>query len=387
MADHDKNLIALLQRCRERNFKLNKDKFVFKQQKLKYCGHVLTSEGILPDPAKVEAITQMPRPRSKTEVRRLLGMINYLGKFLPQLSDVSEPLRNLTKEQNQFIWSKVHQDAFNKLTQLISEPPLLRYYDLEEEVTIETDASDYGLGAVLLQAGRPVAFASRTMTETERRYSQIEKEYLALVEKITAVTDHKPLETILAKSINSAPKRLQRMMLRLQKYRLNIVYKKGTQMYISDHLSRSALPNGRTQKKEIDDYEVFTIHAEELLMKEIEGTDPNIFHNMTDTTLQKVVTATSKDGNLMTLADVIANGWPEDKTQVPPNVRDYWPYRDELAVQDGIIYRGTRVLIPTAMRPQMLEKTHSAHLGAQGCMRLARDTLYWPSIDHDIKDL
>ena len=113
--------------------------------------------------------------------------------------------------------------------------------------------------------------------------------------KITAVTDHKPLETILAKSINSAPKRLQRMMLRLQKYRLNIVYKKGTQMYISDHLSRSALPNGRTQKKEIDDYEVFTIHAEELLMKEIEGTDPNIFHNMTDATLQEVATATSKD--------------------------------------------------------------------------------------------
>ena len=108
MVDLDRSLIALLQRCRERNFKLNKDKFVFKQQKLKYCGHILTSEGILPDPAKVEAITQMPIPRSKTEVRRLLGMINYLGKFLPQLSDVSEPLRNLTKEQNQFIWSKVH---------------------------------------------------------------------------------------------------------------------------------------------------------------------------------------------------------------------------------------------------------------------------------------
>ena len=134
-------------------------------------------------------------------------MINYLGKFLPQLSDVSEPLRNLTKEQNQFIWSKVHQDAFNKLTQLISETPLLRHYDLEEEVTIETDASDYGQGAVSLQAGRPVAFDGRTMTETERHYSQIEKEYLALVfgctrfdhylrgrEKITAVTDHRPLE-------------------------------------------------------------------------------------------------------------------------------------------------------------------------------------------------
>ena len=320
LADHDRNLIALLQRCRERNFKLNKDKFVFKPQKLKYCGRILTSEGFLPDTAKVEAISQMLRPCSKTEVRRLLGMINYLGKFLPQLSDVSEPLRNLTKEQNQFIWSNVHQDAFNKLTQLISEPPLLRYYDLEEKVTIETDASDYGLGAVLLQAGRPVAFASRTMTETERRYSQIEKECLALVfgctrfdhylhgrEKITAVTDHKPLETILAKSINSAPKRLQRMMLRLQKYRLNIVYKKGTQMYISDHLSRSALLNGQTQKKEMGDYEVFTIYAEELLMKEKKGIDPNIFHNMTDATLQKVTPVTSKDGNVMTLAEIIAN--------------------------------------------------------------------------------
>ena len=158
-------------------------------------------------------------------------------------------------------------------------------------------------------------------------------------------------------------------------------------MYISDHLSRSTLPNGRTQKKEIDDYEVFTLHAEELLMKEIEGTDPNIFHNMTDTTLQKVITATSKDGNLMTLADVIANGWPEEETQLPSNVQDYLPCRNDLAVQVGIIYRGMKVLIPTAMRPQMLEKTHSAHLGAERCMRLARDTSYWPSIHHDIKYL
>ena len=76
LADHERNLIALLQRCRERNFKLNKNKFVFEQQKLKYSGHILTSEGILRDPAKVEAITQMSRPRSKTEVRRLLGMMN-----------------------------------------------------------------------------------------------------------------------------------------------------------------------------------------------------------------------------------------------------------------------------------------------------------------------
>ena len=147
---------------------------------------------------------------------------------------------------------------------MILEPPLLHYYDLEEEVTVEIDASDYGLGAVLFQAGRPVPFASRTMTQTERRYSQIEKECLALLfgctrfdhylhgrDMITARTDHKALETILAKSINSAPKRLQRMMLRLQ-YHLNVVYKKGTQMFVSDHLSRSVLPNSEALKERED---------------------------------------------------------------------------------------------------------------------------------------
>ena len=261
----------------------------------------MTAEGILPDPAKVEAITQIPRLCSKSEVRRLLGMIIYLGKFLPQLSDVSEPLRNLTKKQNQFIWSEVHEEDFKKSTKMISELLLLQFYDLEEEVTIEIDASDNGLEAVLLQGGRPVAFACRIVTEIEERYSQIEEECLALVfgctrfdhylhdrVMITGVTDHKPLEAILVKSITSALKRLQRMILRLQKYRLNVVHKKGTQMYINDHLSRSALAHSRMVQKERNDYEVFTVDVEEELMKEIEAIDPNVFHNMTDAMLQKV---------------------------------------------------------------------------------------------------
>ena len=246
--DHDKHLISLLQRCRERNLKLNKKKLRFKQQSVKYNGHILTMEGMPPDPVKVEAITEMPRPRDKAEVRHLLGMINYLGKFVPQLSNVLEPLRNLTKEGVKLIWSKVHEDAFNKLKEMISQPPVLQYYDLDEQVVLETDAGDYGLGAVLLQNGRPVAFASHMLTQAERRYLQIEKEFLAVVfgctrfdhylhgrAKIKVLTDHKPLETILAKSINTAPKSLQRMMLRLRKYHLEVSYQKGNRMYISDH--------------------------------------------------------------------------------------------------------------------------------------------------------
>lgn len=400
VVNHDQHLISLLDRCRERNLKLNKSKLRFKQKSVKYNGHILTTEGMLPDPAKVEAITEMPRPRDKAEVRRLLGMVNYLGKFLQQLSDVSEPLRNLTKEGVKFIWSQVHEDTFNKLKRMISQPPVLQYYDLDEEITLETDASDYGLGAVLLQKGRPVAFASRTLTQSEKRYSQIEKECLSIVfgctrfdhylhgrKKIKALTDHKPLETILAKSINSAPKRLQRMMLRLQKYRLDVAYQKGSRMYISDHLSRSPFPTNQKDSMKADDYDIFAVNEENQLMKDIEEIDPNVYHNVTDKTLKKVADATTEDENLLTLATLIMYGWPSDKIQVPFNVREYWPYRDELSIQDGIIYRGTRVLIPTAMRPRMLEQIHCAHLGAERCIRAARDSLYWPTIHNDIKYL
>ena len=97
-----------------------------------------------------------------------------MAKFLSKLSELSEPLRNLTKEETQFIWSDVQEGAFSKLRKMLTEPPLLRYYDLEEAVTIESDSSDCSMGAVLMQAGRPVAFASHTLTETERCYSQIE---------------------------------------------------------------------------------------------------------------------------------------------------------------------------------------------------------------------
>ena len=115
------------------------------------------------------------------------------------------------------------------------------------------------------------------------------------------------------------------MILRLQKYHLKVVYKKGTQMYFSDHLSRSDVPHSRMVQKERNDYKVFTVNAEEELTKEIEAIDPNVFHNMTDATLQKVASATSQDGNLKTLADMISYGWPEDKAEVPLNVHDYWP--------------------------------------------------------------
>ena len=140
------------------------------------------------------------------------------------------------------------------MKQLITNHPVLRYYDVSKEVTLQCDASQSGLGAALLQEGQPVAFASRAFTATEKNYAQIEKELLAIVHacerfdqylfgrEVTVETDHKPLEAILRKPLLTAPKRLQRMMMRLQNYQLKVVYKKGQEMYIADTLSRAYLP-------------------------------------------------------------------------------------------------------------------------------------------------
>ena len=227
--DHDKNLKKLLKRASEVNLKLNSKKMNLRKTEVKFMGHLITKDGLKPDPDKIKDVENMPKPTSKQELLSLLGFINYLAKFMPKLAHISQPLRELTTKKVQFLWSPQHDKAFNEVKQLTTKHPVLKYYDLNEEVTLQCDASEKGLGATLLQSGQPVAFASRTLSQTEQRYAQIEKECLAIVfgcdqfsqyitrrHKVTVESDHKPLQSIFKKSLLEAPCRLQRMMLRLQ---------------------------------------------------------------------------------------------------------------------------------------------------------------------------
>ena len=252
---HDDALIALLERCREKGIKLNQKKLRFELDSVTYMGHVFSKNGVRADPEKVLAITQMNRPEDVKAVQRLLGVVTYLGKFVPKLSTVSEPLRRLTDKDSVFEWMQQHEEAFNEVKKLLAAAPVLKYYDVNEPVILESDSSDVGLGAVIMQSGKPIAYASRTLTSTERNYAQIEKEALSLVfaaerfehyilgkSNVVMFTDHKPLETIFKKPILQCPKRLQRMRLRLQKFDVSVQYKPGPTMFISDTLSRAALP-------------------------------------------------------------------------------------------------------------------------------------------------
>ena len=163
-----------IDRCRERNLKLNKKKARLRQQ-VPFIGHILTPEGLKPDPHKVEAIVGMPDPTDVQCLRRFLGMVNYLSKFLPHLSEETEVLRKLTEKDAEWCWLQSHTDAVAHVKKMIVSVPVLAYYDVNKPVVIQCDASQSGLGAALLQEECPVAYSSCVMTQTEQNYAQIEK--------------------------------------------------------------------------------------------------------------------------------------------------------------------------------------------------------------------
>ena len=381
LIDHDNNLFALMKRCRDVGIRLNPVKMILRQNHVPFLGHIITADGLKPDPDKVKAIDDMPRPIDIEGVQRFNGFVNYLAKFLPKLSEVTEPIRQLTRKDVPWNWSASQENAFVLMKELVKEAPVLQFFDNHKPLMIQCDASEKGLGAALLQDGKPVAFASRALTDTETRYAQIEKELLAIVfsvEKFDQFTfgrtvhvqsDHKPLESILKKPLHRAPKRLQSMMLRLQRYDILVSYVSGKLLYLADTLSRAFKPSKQPSPQ--SDLETVCMIA-------------NV--PMTENRISEIQSASAIDPELQLLKTVILKGWPTDKLGIPTEVLPYFPIRDELSVQDGLIFRGERVVIPVTLRAILKDKIHSSHLGVEGCLRRAREAIYWPNMNSDLKD-
>ena len=210
MEDLEKRLQKVFQRCREKNLKLNKDKLEYGLTEVQVLGHVVTQNGIKPDPKKVNAILEAPVPKNVAELRSFLRTCGYLQKFIPNYANICEPLRHLVRSDVKWNWDKNASDSFQKLKEQICKDTCLAYYQLGNKTSVMFDASPVGIGAILWQkqsdgTTRPVAFASRSLTQVERRYSQIEREALGCVwavqhfrkylwwQKFDLLTDHKPL--------------------------------------------------------------------------------------------------------------------------------------------------------------------------------------------------
>ncbi|XP_062605902.1 uncharacterized protein K02A2.6-like [Saccostrea cucullata] len=244
-------------------------------------------------------------------------------------------------------------ESFETLKTMATNAPVLRYYDPKLTLTLYVDASSKGIGAVLIQEERPIAYGSRALTSSQQNYAQIEKETLAVVygcqkfhqyvygRMVHVETDHKPLQSIFSKPLCKAPMRLQRLLLTLQKYELNVQYKPGKLLYIADTLSRAYLHE-----------------TEEELVPDLES-----------------------------LRDTVQNGWPSDKDHLPNCLHPYWSFRDEIACLDGLLYKGDKLIIPKSMQAEMLNIIQQAHMGIVKCKNRAREVIYWPEISSQIEDM
>ena len=292
------------------------------------------------------------------------------------LAEVETPLRELTKKEVQFHWDKPQQTTFQQLKDLCCKAPVLAYY-VSKEVIIQCYASNSTVGAVLLQGGRPVAYASRKLRKSELNWEPSEKEMQAIVfstkkfreyilgKPVVVQTDHKPLETILRKPMSIAPLRLQAMILKVSGYDLQVEYHLGKKQMLADTLSRASLDEMPLEDDELQVNMVERISITEAKYAQLQQNTANELHE---------------------LYSMIQSGWPETKHEVPHIIRQYWDTRDELAVLDGVIYRGMRIVVPPTMRPAMLEIIHETHLGTVKCKQRAREALHWSGMSAQIEE-
>uniref|UniRef100_A0A1Y1KVT8 RNA-directed DNA polymerase n=1 Tax=Photinus pyralis TaxID=7054 RepID=A0A1Y1KVT8_PHOPY len=381
-AEHDQNLKGVLERASQYNIKFNKSKIQFKKESVKFMGQIFSKKGIETNKKYIEAILKMPLPQCKADVLRFLGMVKYVGKFIPNLSKLTAPLRNLTRNDVTFEWKDEHKNSFNNLLYLLTSAPVLCYFNSQYPIEIETDASKDGLGACLLQQGRPIAFASRSLTKTEQAYAQIEKETLAILFAVKKFhyfiygmptkihSDHKPLEAIFKKDLQSASPRILRMRLKLLKYDLNIQYRPGKYMYISDALSRAFLR--QTSPRTDNDIE-FAVHS-------VIRTLP-----MSKDRIQQFANETMKDRQLSQVLYFINNSWPDQKCKIPDNIRVYHKLKEKLFVFENLLFLENKLVVPRKLRLEMIKLLHEGHLGMEKTKSQARKVFYWPGITTDIE--
>ena len=231
------NLEAMLHRLQHHDVRVNKEKSVFLAKTVMYLGHVIYAEGLHKLPTLTNTIVQAPPPRNTQVLRSFLGMLNYYGKFIPNLATLLHPLNGLLRSGVKWQWSAQCRQTFEKAKEALQASSVLVHYDINLPLVLAADASSYGVGAVIshmLPSGeeKPIAFASRTLTRSEKNYAQLE-EALALVfgvkkfhqflygRQFTLLTDHKPLTTILGSHTEIPPlaaARLQRLALLLSAY-------------------------------------------------------------------------------------------------------------------------------------------------------------------------
>ena len=253
LKEHGKKVRRLLNRLKEANLSLQPDKCEFLFKEITYLGHIISSDGVKPDPKKIEAVKNFPRPKNPKNIKQFLGLAGYYRRFIKNFATRAKPLTNLLKKEVTFKWGSEEEESFKDLRQALCESPILQYPDYEQPFTITTDASGYAVGALLSQKkdgiDLPIAFFSHVLNSAECNYSTTEKECLAVLyavhqfrpyvygKQFVLVSDHEPLRWI--DSVKDPGQRLIRWRLKLRDYEYTFKYKPGKLNTNADALSRN----------------------------------------------------------------------------------------------------------------------------------------------------
>ena len=381
MKEHDEHLNVVLSKLEEAGLTLNKSKCEFRLTKLTFFGHDLSKEGVSPSKEKVGAILEARHPETIAEIRSFLGLVQYCAKFIPNLAQIAEPLRKITRKDVNFLWGPEQEKAFAKLKTLMTRAETLAYFRNNCKTRIVADAGPTALGAVLTQlqdnVWRVIAYASRSLTEVERRYSQTEKEALALVwscerfnlyvmgRSFELETDHKPLECIYSNTSKPCA-RIERWVLRLQGYDYRVVYRPG-KTNIADALSRLNQRGNNVEE-----------HGEEydLVRNIVEAVTP------ISMTPKEIEIESDKDPELTSIRQYIQTGdWSSCKMTCYVNIRN------ELCNLGKLILRGTRLVIPSNLRTKVLMLAHEGHQGIVKTKERLRMKVWWPRMDADAEKM
>ena len=382
--EHLQNLEAVLSRLEEEGLTLKKEKCQFMMEEVEYLGHVISAEGLRPATSKARAILEAPTPKNVSQLRSFLGMVNYYGKFVDNLSTRLAPLHQLLQKDAHWKWETQQTKAFEEVRQLLAKVPVLGHYNPEKPLTLATDASPYGIGAVLSHSTpdgteKPIAYASRSLNKVERRYSQLDKEALSVKfgvqrfhqylfgREFAIVSDHKPLQYLLSQQKSTptmASARLQRWALILSAYKYTIRYKPGDKMANADGLSRLPLPEAPKEA---------SMPEELVLLLDTVRTTP--------ITSKQVKQWTDRDPILSRVRTFVHKGWTETSEDA---LAPYRARKDELSILDNCVLWGNRLIIPEAGRKEVLEILHEGHPGITKSKQIARQVIWWPGVDNDI---
>lgn len=389
--EHDAALEVVLDRLNKEGVTINKNKSCFGVEQVTYLGFVLSANGVSVDPERIRAIVNYPRPENKTEVQRFLGMVNFVAKFIPNRSNILQPINVLTGSV-EFVWEKIQENAFLKIKDILTKAPTLAFYDPSRQIIISSDASCYGIGACLFQVDsqgfrQVVSYISRTMTDTERHYAQIEREALGITwaaekfaEYITGIqvifeTDHKPLVQILqSKSLDTLTPRLQRFRMRLMRYDYSITYVPGKYLKVADALSRSPVP--------------CTVNEPQELGTEIEAFVRFIVRHLPvkDYYMGKISNAQKRDPLCRLLCQYASDGWPS-RDKLPEFMIPYYQYRNDISFSENLVLKDTRIVIPPDLQKEVLGYIHSGHQGITKCRRLAQTSVWWLGLSQQLEEV